>query len=68
MTPLRRRMIEDMELRNLAPKTVEVYVQRVAAFARHLGRSPESIGPEEIRSYLVHLVQERHVSWSYYQS
>jgi integrase/recombinase XerD len=66
MTPLRRRMIEDMELRNLAPKTVEVYVQRVAAFARHLGRSPESIGPDEVRSYLVHLVQERHVSWSYY--
>ena len=57
MTPLRRRMIEDMELRNLAPKTVEVYVQRVAAFARHFGRSPEALGPDEVRSYLVHLVR-----------
>jgi integrase/recombinase XerD len=66
MTKLRRRMIEDMELRNLAPKTVAVYVQRVAAFARHFGRSPEALGPDEVRSYLVHLVQERHVSWSYY--
>jgi integrase/recombinase XerD len=66
MTKLRRRMIEDMELRNLAPKTIEVYVQRVAAFARHYGRSPEALGPDEVRSYLIHLVQERHVSWSYY--
>ena len=66
MTPLRRRMIEDMELRNLAPKTVAAYVRRVAAFARHLGRSPEDLGPDEVRSYLLHLVQERHVSWSYY--
>src|SRR5512135_1035118 len=59
MTPLRQRMIEDLKLRNLAPRTIEVYVQRVAAFARHLG-------PPEVRSYLVHLVHEKHVSWSYY--
>jgi integrase/recombinase XerD len=66
MTQLRRRMIEDMGLKNLAPKTVEVYVQRVAAFAKHFRRSPEALGPDEVRSYLLHLVQERHVSWSYY--
>jgi integrase/recombinase XerD len=66
MTPLRRRMIEDMELRNLAPKTIDAYVRRVATFARHFGRSPEDLGPDEVRSYLLHLVQEKHVSWSYY--
>ena len=66
MTPLRRRMIDDMQLRNLAPKTVSAYVRRVAAFARHFGRSPEDLGPDEVRSYLLHLVQERHVSWSLY--
>src|SRR5512135_3111662 len=66
MTPLRQRMIEDLKLRNLAPRTIEVYVQRVAAFARHFGKSPEHLGPPEVRSYLVHLVQEKHVSWSYY--
>ena len=66
MTPLRRRMIEDMELRNLAPRTVKVYVERVAAFAKHFHKSPELMGPAEIRAYLLHLVQERHVSWSYY--
>jgi site-specific recombinase XerD len=66
MTALRRRMIEDMTLRNLAPRTIQVYVERVAAFARHFNASPECLGPDQIRAYLLHLVQERHVSWSYY--
>jgi integrase/recombinase XerD len=66
MTPLRRRMIDDMQLRNLAPRTIDAYAMRVAAFARHFGRSPEALGPDEVRSYLLHLVQEKHVSWSVY--
>jgi integrase/recombinase XerD len=66
MTPLRRRMIEDMTLRNLSPHTVEAYVRAVAQFARHFGRSPEQLGGEHARQYLLHLVQERHVSWSRY--
>jgi integrase/recombinase XerD len=44
MTPLRQRMIEDMNLRNLAPRTVQVYVERVAKFARHFGKLPEKLG------------------------
>jgi integrase/recombinase XerD len=66
MTPLRRRMIEDMKLKNLAPRTIQVYTGRVAAFARHFGRSPDALGREEVRSFLLHLVQEKHVSWSVY--
>jgi integrase/recombinase XerD len=66
MTPLRQRMIEDLKLRNLAPRTIEIYVNRVVAFARYFGKSPEHLGQSEVRSYLVHLVQEKHVSWSYY--
>ena len=63
MTPLRQRMLEDMQVRNLAPKTQRTYVDRVAQFARHFGRSPDQLGPEDIRAYQVALV-ERRVSWS----
>ena len=66
MTPLRQRMIKDLKLRNLAPRTIEIYVNRVVAFARYFGKSPEHLGQSEVRSYLVHLVQDKHVSWSYY--
>jgi site-specific recombinase XerD len=65
MTPLRRRMIDDMTLRNLAPKTIQDYVRCVARFARHFNCSPEHLGPEEIRAYLLYLYQERHASGSY---
>ena len=64
MTPLRQRMIEDMKLRNSRPRTIKAYVARVANFARHFGRSPEHLGREEVRAYLLHLVQEKKVSWS----
>jgi hypothetical protein len=57
MTPLRQRMIGDMKLRNLSPHTVQAYVDRVATFAKHFGKSPEFLGPKEIRAYLVFLVE-----------
>ena len=66
MTPLRRRMIEDMTLRNLSPHTVEAYVRAVAQFSKHFGRSPEQLGGEDARRYLLHLVQQEHASWSRY--
>src|SRR5262249_51211516 len=66
MTALRRRMVEDMTLRNFAPHTIQVYVERVATFARYYNVSPQDLGPEQIRAYLLYLVQERHVSWSYF--
>jgi site-specific recombinase XerD len=67
MTPLRRRMIEDMTLRNFTSQTIATYVRAVARFARHFHRSPERLGPEEIRAYLLYLVQKLHVSFSYYK-
>ncbi len=59
MTPLRQRMLEDMRIRNLAPNTQQTYVQQVSIFARYFGRSPDRLGPEEVRAYQVHLVEER---------
>jgi integrase/recombinase XerD len=59
MTPLRQRMIEDMRSRNLSPHTQATYVLQVSLFARHFGKSPEDLGPEEVRAYQVHLTAER---------
>lgn len=66
MTPLRQRMIEDMRLRNYADKTIEVYVERVATFAKHFGKSPERLDAADVRAYLPFLIQEKNASWSYY--
>lgn len=63
MTPLRQRYVEDLRLRNKSPRTIETYVLRVALFARHFGRSPELLGPEDLRAYQQHLIA-RAVSWS----
>ncbi len=65
-TPLCQRMIEDMKLRNLLPHTVEAYVDRVAAFAKQIGKSPQLLGPNAVRAYLVFLVEEKRVSLKYY--
>jgi len=66
MTPLRRRMIDDMTLRNLSPHTVEAYVRAVAQFAQHFQRSPEQLSGEDARQYLLHLVRDQQASWSRY--
>ena len=59
MTPLRQRMLEDMQVRNLSPHTQASYVQQVSLFARYFKKSPEVLGPEEIRSYQVYLTKEK---------
>jgi site-specific recombinase XerD len=63
MTPLRQRFVEDLQLRNRSPRTIETYVRHVKGFAAHFGRSPEQLGPDEVREYQLHLLQ-RKVSWS----
>jgi site-specific recombinase XerD len=59
MTPLRQRMLHDMQIRNLAENTQKSYLLQVSSFARHYRRSPELLGPEEIRAWLVYLREER---------
>jgi Phage integrase, N-terminal SAM-like domain/Virulence-associated protein E len=62
MTPLRRRMIEDMQVRNLAPETQRAYLRQISQLARHFGTSPERLGPADIRAYQLHLSQDRQLS------
>jgi integrase/recombinase XerD len=55
ISPLRRRMIEDMTIRKFAPKTQHDYLQRVKNFAAYLGRSPDTASSEDVRHYQLHL-------------
>jgi site-specific recombinase XerD len=64
MTPLRQRMLEDMQVRNFSPHTQTSYVQQVSQFARHFQKSPEDLGPEDIRAYQVYLTSERKLAVS----
>jgi hypothetical protein len=62
MSPLRRRMIEDMKIRNLSPATQRCYVHAVAKFSRYFKRSPDGLGLAEVRAYQVHLVMAQTIA------
>ncbi len=62
MTPLRRRMLEDMQLRNLCPETQRNYVHHISGLGRFYQTSPEHLSLEEIREYQLYLVNERRLS------
>jgi len=62
MTPLRQRMFEDMQLRNLTPATQRSYVHYVAEYARYFNRSPEKLDAEAVHQYLLYLLNERKLS------
>src|SRR5579872_5245069 len=59
-------MLEDLQIRNYAPTTVAAYIRSVAEFAKHFGKSPELLGPEQIREYQLYLIKEKGVSLSSY--
>lgn len=63
LSPLRRRMIEDMSVRNLSPATQRSYVHAVSKFSRFFGRSPDRLSLEDVRTYQVHLVSIG-ISWA----
>ena len=62
MTSLRQHMLEDMQVRNLSPHTQRAYVEHVARFARHFGRSPNALGPDQIRTYQIFLTNEKQLA------
>jgi len=63
MTELRKRLQEELRLRNFSPETVRSYTATVADFARYFHRSPDQLGPEHVRSYQLYLLNERKLAW-----
>ena len=59
MTKLRQSMKEDMQVRNLSPHTQDSYLRQVSQFARYFGKSPDLLGPEDIRTYQIYLTNEK---------
>ena len=64
MTPLRQRMLEDLQIRQYSPTTIRLYLSSVAEFAQHFRKSPEQLGPEHIRQYQLFLVKEKQAGQS----
>jgi integrase/recombinase XerD len=64
MTKLRQRMIEELRLRNSSEETIRSYIGCVERFAKHHKERPERMDAEQVRSYLLYLLDERKLSWS----
>ena len=63
VTKLTRRMADDMKLRNYSQATIDAYTYHVGRFAEFLGKSLEEASPEDVRSFQLHLIEERKVGW-----
>src|SRR5512136_539335 len=59
MTPLRQRMLEELQRRNYSQATIESYILGVKEFADHFGKSPVSLGAEDVRRYQLYLINEK---------
>ena len=64
MTPLRQRMLDALVLHGMALRTQETYIDAVSGLARHYRRSPDRLDAEQVQSYLLYLLRERHLSRS----
>ncbi len=68
LSPIAQRMAGDMCVRNLSQRTIDAYTYHVDRFARFFDKSLDQLGPEEIRTYQLHLIEVRKASWSRLQS
>jgi integrase/recombinase XerD len=66
VTPLRKRMQEELQRRNYSESTADCYLRQITEFAKYFGRSPAHLGPEEIKQFQLFLVQKKKVSWATY--
>lgn len=59
MTQLRQKMLEELQRRNYSDRTIRYYLQAVALFAKHFGKRPDQLGPDQLRTYQAYLLRER---------
>ncbi len=64
MTPLRQRMMDAMVLRGFAPRTQEAYCAAVFALAKHYRRGPDTLGTDQLQSYLLHLIRDKKLAYA----
>jgi site-specific recombinase XerD len=64
LSPLTKRMAEDMLVRNLSPRTIDSYTYQVDKFLEYFGQAAEELGPAEIREYQLYLIKEKNIGWS----
>ena len=64
MKPLRQRMLAELKLKGREPNTHKTYIDAVARFAAYYGKSPEQLGKDEVRRYLLYLIEEEHLAES----
>ncbi|MBX2929474.1 MAG: transposase [Saprospiraceae bacterium] len=68
MKPLRKRMLDYMQLKHYSASTVKSYIHQVAAFSKYIGKSPEIASLEEVSEYLLHLANDKGMSQSFLNS
>jgi integrase/recombinase XerD len=64
LSPLTKRMAEDMLVRNLSSSTIDSYTYQVDKFLEYFGQSAEELGPAEIREYQLYVIKEKNIGWS----
>lgn len=62
MEALREQMIKDLQLKGITPKTQRKYLREVTNLSNYFGKSPEQLGQEEVKKYLLHLLEDRKLS------
>jgi integrase len=60
MTPLRQRMLDDLQLRGFSPRTQEAYIRAVCQLATHFHRPPDQLAEDELREYFLYLTKVKH--------
>lgn len=61
MSKLREQMLADLQLKGITPRTQKQYLREVRNYAKHFGKSPEELGENELREYLLYLMKEKNL-------